>query len=222
MNRLLFIISAMAVCFCMSAQRHIVINKNDANLRSESSASASVVKKAKKGTVLELLDSKPGWFKAKSYEGDSENVWVATSVAAKVEDWNYNTPYMIAAVVALPDTELGYEIVTKFKNGESHDVWFISSDDPKYWESEAEVRSIVARNADTAIYNTGRMFTNETSYKGKSYPTYFVLDQQNLDGGGTWEKLESPIYIYPSLIPNHATGIFVNGKFYEDQGNADF
>lgn len=35
----------MAVCLCMSAQRHVVINKNDVNLRSEASTTAQVVKK---------------------------------------------------------------------------------------------------------------------------------------------------------------------------------
>ena len=82
----------MAVCLCMSAQRHVVINKNDVNLRSEASTTAQVVKKAKKGTVLELVESKPGWFKAKSYEGDGETVWVAASIAAKLEDCIIMTP----------------------------------------------------------------------------------------------------------------------------------
>lgn len=221
MNRLLSILSAMAVCLYMSAQRHVVINKNDVNLRSEASTTAQVVKKAKKGTVLELVESKPGWFKAKSYEGDGETVWVAASIAAKLEDWHYNDPYMTQQFV-LPDSELGYESVAKFKDGETHDVWFISSNDPKYWESEAKIRPIVARNANTVIYNTGRMFTNDTFYKGKSYPTYFVLDEHSTDGGETWEKLETQIYIYPSFIANHESGIFVDGKFFEDQGNADF
>lgn len=148
MNRLLSILSAMAVCLYMSAQRHVVINKNDVNLRSEASTTAQVVKKAKKGTVLELVESKPGWFKAKSYEGDGETVWVAASIAAKLEDWHYNDPYMTQQFV-LPDSELGYESVAKFKDGETHDVWFISSNDPKYWESEAKIRPIVARNANT-------------------------------------------------------------------------
>ena len=57
MNRLLSILSAMAVCLYMSAQRHVVINKNDVNLRSEASTTAQVVKKAKKGTVLELVEA---------------------------------------------------------------------------------------------------------------------------------------------------------------------
>lgn len=66
------------------------------------------------------------------------------------------------------------------------------------------------------------MLTNETFYKGKSYPTYFILDELSIDGGQTWEKSEKPVYIYPSLFANHETGIFVDGKFFEDQGNADF
>ena len=215
MNRFLtFIVTVFSVLSVCAQERYIQLNKNDVNLRQNSSTSSPIVKKGKKGTLLSLKNSKQGWYEVVSLEGEKEAVWAAKSVANELEDYLYNEPFMMAQFVCLPDSEIGYEKTVTKAGGEEHEIWRISSQDPQFWESEKFERPIVAVYSYTTISNNGRMFTNETEYKGTCNAAFVVLQESSIDGGTTWDKLESPIYIYPSFEP---TGIYVDGILYNDQ-----
>ncbi len=213
MKKFIFALILSVICSGLQAQTLIVLTKNDVNLRSTPSTTGSVVSKGKKGIIMKTSGSKNGWYQAINPQND-ESVWVASSVCTPVQEYFGENPAF--NLVMLPGTEYGYENVSSQAGGEVTTCWIFSSNNPGFWDEAKPGSAITATNTTNMVSSNGRMHTIETYYKGVYQPTVLILTEISADGGETYANLDSPIYIYPTVIDNES-GIYIDGVRYDDQ-----
>lgn len=214
MKKLIFVLILTVICSSLQAQSLIVLTKNDVNLRSTPSTTGSIVSKGKKGIIMKTASSKNGWYQVINPQGDESPVWVASSVCTSVKDYFGENPAF--NLVMLPGTEYGYENISTQAGGEIIICWNFSSNNPGFWDDAKPGNAITAIKSTTTISSTGRMHTTETYYKGIYQPSYLMLTEISADGGETYSHIETPIYIYPTVVDTE-TGIYIDGVLYNDQ-----
>lgn len=200
------------VSLTMVADDYIYLTKDNVNLREAPSTSALVVEKGKKGTVFVVEETKTGWYKGKNVQYGDAPVWISSSVSEKgfvgdikMPAWN---------IVHIPETNIPYENTEVNAGVEIHNTWTFTSPDPNFWRDEKPGSDVEAFSSIFVVHKNGNARTYETNYKGSAYPYYLMLTEESKDGGDSYTKLESPIYIYPSI--GSESGVYVDGVFFQD------
>lgn len=203
----------------MFATDYVVISKNDVNLRQEPSTTAPVVGKGKMGTMMELVEKTNGWFCVINPMIGNEPVWVSASVAQMEVESGSDKPAI--SLVDMPDAMISYVKTINTKGGSEIDSWSFSSDNPNFWHDEKPGSAIQATNSHTIIRSNGSMQTVDTEYQGIYEPYYLKLTHEKSMFSDSYEKLETPIFVFNSSCLNYESGIFINGEKFEDNASMD-
>lgn len=212
MKRIVLSAAIGIVSLTMAADDFIYLTKDNVNLREAASTSAPVVEKGKKGTVFVVEEKQAGWYKGKNAQYGDTPVWISTSVAeegyvgdVKMPAWN---------IVRIPDANIPYEKTETNAGGEVHTTWSVTSPNPDFWKDEKPGSEVAALSSISLINKNGSVRTYETNYKGLAYPYYLILTEESTDGGDSYTKLESPIYVYPSI--GSESGVYIDGVLFND------
>lgn len=203
---------ALMCGLAMNAQERIVLTKNDVNLRSNPSPTASVVTKGKKGTILNLIEAKPGWYLVMLDNYESP-MWVASSVSAKVPEWAGEN--MAQSLISMEEYPNSYTATERLKNGETIYTWSITAS-PKAMENLTPGAEVKAVYSQMAVYNTGRSFTQESFYQGVFMGDFILLEKESSDFGETYTPMENNIYLYPTAGNTSESGLYFDGHFFRD------
>lgn len=196
----------------MSADDYIYLKKNNVNLREAPSTSAPIAGKGKLGTVFVVEEYKDGWYKGKNPQIGESPVWISSSVSDKGYVGDVNMPAW--NIVHLPIANTPYENTERSAGGDVQSTWTFTSPDSNFWTDEKPGSDVEAFSSIFVVYSNGHARTYETKYKGLAYPYYLMLTEESKDEGERYTKLESPIYVYPSI--GVESGIYVDGVFFKD------
>ncbi|MDE6547922.1 MAG: hypothetical protein K2L22_02895 [Muribaculaceae bacterium] len=213
MKKIVLCLFAGIASLSIAADDYIYLSKNNVNLREAPSTTAPVVEKGKLGTIFVVEEKKDGWYKGINAQYGDNPVWISSSVSEKCHEgilavpaWNY---------VNMPGAAIPYVGVERSSGGEVHNTWNFTSSNPNFWNDEKPGATFDAILNNSVIYKNGSIRAYETFYKGEAYAYYLKLTEESNDGGESYTKLESPIYVYPSW--GGESGIYVDGvHFYDD------
>ena len=212
MKKIVLSLSIGVVSMAMAADDYIYLTKDNVNLREAPSTSAAVVEKGKKGTVFVVEEKKAGWYKGKNVQYGDTPVWISTSVSEescvgdlKMPAWN---------IVHLPIAITPYEKMQTNAGGEVRSSWSFTSRQPNFWHDEKPGSEVEATSSISSVSKNGSARTYETNYKGLAYSYYLILTEESKDGGDSYTKLETPIYVYPSI--GSESGIYIDGVLFND------
>lgn len=198
----------------IAADDYIYLTKNDVNLREAPSTSAPVVEKGKLGTIFVVEEKKDGWYKGRNAQYGDNPVWISTSVSDKANVGDVKMPAW--SIVHIPIANTPYENTQKSAGGEVQSTWTFTSPDSKFWENEKPGSDVEAFSGITVVYSNGNIRSYETKYKGLAYPYYLMLTEESKDYGESYTKLESPIYVYPSV--GVESGVYIDGILIKEAG----
>ncbi len=201
----------------MAADTYVYLTKDGVNLREEPSTTAAIVEKGKKGTVFVVEETKTGWYKGKNAQYGDVPVWISTSVSQKGMVGDVQMPAW--SIVSMPEAAFSYENVKKSSGGEVYENWTFTSSNPNFWMDEKPGSKFDAVQNISVINANGSVRAYETQYKGSAYAYYLKITEESKDGGSSFDKLESPIYVYPSI--GSESGIYVDGNFFRDSSGMD-
>lgn len=216
LRKTLACLGAGFLALSMSAETYIYLTKDNVNLRESPSTTAPVLGKGRQGTVFEVRESQGGWYKCSSPEYGETPVWVSASVS---EEPAGETENIAMGIVNLPDAEIPYTTTIRKSGGEETETWTFSSSNPDFWIEAKPESAFNAVKSVSLISMNGSVRTFETYYKGSAYPFYLVLTEESTDGGDTYTRMESPVYVYPSL--SGESGIVIDGQLLNDDVSGD-
>ena len=212
MKGILLSLAIGAVSLTMAADDFIYLTKDNVNLRESPSTSAAVVEKGKKGTVFVVEEKQAGWYKGKNAQYGDTPVWISTSVAEKGYVGDVTMPAW--NVVGIKDANIPYVNTETKSGGEVHTNWSFTSPNPNFFHDEKPGSEVEAISSISLINKNGSARTYETNYKGLAYSYYLILTEESNDGGDSYTKLETPIYVYPSI--GAESGIYIDGVLFND------
>ena len=216
MKRTLICLTTGITALSMTAESYFFLTKDDVNLRKEPSTTAGIVEKGNKGSVFVLEESKAGWYKGRSAQYGDTPLWISSSVSEKgigdsqMPAWN---------IVNMPEAVIPYFNEKNESTGAVISEWNFTTPDISSWNEEKPGTSFEALQRISVVSKNGSIRTYEMYYKGVGYAYYLMLTEESKDGGETYTKLDTPIYVYPSLQPE--SGIFVDGIFFSDAVGMD-
>lgn len=216
MKRILICAVIGVASMSMMAESYIYLSKNNVNLREAPSTSSPIAGKRKQGTVFVVEEKKDGWYKGINPQIDSP-VWVSASVSAKGHVGDIAMP--VWSFVNLPDAVIPYVNVERSAGGEVHNVWNFTSSNPNFWRDEKPGSAFDALLNISVINKNGSVRAYETLYKGEAYAYYMKLTEESKDGGESYTKLETPIYVYPGM--GGESGVYIDGVFFPDEIGMD-
>lgn len=217
MKKTIFCIAIGIASLSMAADDYVFLTKDNVNLREAPSTSASVIEKGKIGSVFVLEETKAGWNKGRNAQYGDTPVWISSSVSEKGDVGDVKMPAW--SKVNMPGGTIPYQNVEKSAGGEVYNVWTFTSSNPNFWRDEKPGSDFDALLNISVIYKNGNVRAYETHYKGSAYAYYLVLTEESKDGGESFSKLETPIYVYPSMGGEY--GVYVDGVFYSDASGMD-
>lgn len=212
MNKLFICLAIGLTSLSMAADNYIYLSKNNVNLREAPSTSAAVVDKGKIGTIFVVEETKDGWYKGKNAQYGDNPVWISSSVSekgyvgdVKMPAWN---------IVHLQIANTPYENTEKSAGGEVQSTWTFTSPDSDFWKNEKPGSDVEAFSSISVVYSNGMIRSYETKYKGFAYPYYLMLTEESKEDEESFTKLDSPIYVYPSL--GAESGVYIDGTLFKD------
>lgn len=211
MKRILICAVIGMASMSMMAESYIYLSKNNVNLREAPSTTAGVADKGKEGTVFVVEEEQSGWYKGKNAQYGDTPVWISSTVAKKYEAENQKPAWNI---VGMPEAVIPYANVVSTAKDETRNEWKFYTTNISLWNEEKPGTDFEATYTYTWASTSGSARQREIKYKGKGYAYYLELTEQSVDDGENYTKLETPIYIYPSL--GGESGIYINGDFFAD------
>lgn len=216
MKRIILCLALGVASLSIVADDYIYLTKENVNLREAPSTTAPIAGKGKLGTVFEVEEMKDGWYKGKNPQIEGP-VWVSSSVSDKGYVGDVAMPAF--SFVNSPIAAIPYEYVERSAGGEVHNVWTFTSSNPDFWKEEKPGSAFDALLNISVIYKNGSIRAYETYYKGEAHAYYLKLTDESKDGGESYTKLETLIYVYPSMGGN--SGVYIDGVLFSDAVGMD-
>ncbi len=211
MNKIIICLAIGLSSMSIAAEEYITLSKNNVNLREAPSTSAPVVDKGKIGTVFIVEETKDGWYKGKNAQYGDNPVWISASVSEK--GYVGDVKMFALSLINLPEGVIPYVNSERSAGGEVQNTWTFTSSNPNFWKDEKPGSLFEAHLNTTVIHNNGSIRAYEKYYKGEAYAYYFKLTEESMDGD-SYSKLETPLYVYPSISGD--SGVYVDGVFFYD------
>lgn len=204
MTRTFAIMSLIGICTFAQAAEWDYVNKENVNMRSGASQSASVVTKAHQGMVVEPLAKEGAWTKVRTLSG--QEMYISSQFLTALPQNELKAEFCLISPQTREDAlyELGYTMSETGRNSEATTRWILIGED----DNDNVKAEYTWQYADTS----GRMQTVEKFYTGKKCGWYVELTGET-DGEFLHpEKLDTPIYIYQPYSPT--SGIYVNDEYF--------
>lgn len=208
MNKILSLAVVAGISFAAHAADWQYVNKENVNLRSGASQSASVVAKAQLGMVVEPLANEGTWTKVRTLSGNE--MYVSSQFLSPLPANELKAEFCMITPQVREDAlyELGFGQYNFDGKSETNVRWI----------PIGEENNDIAKAEYTWSYadTSGRMNTVQKYYTGKKCDWYIMLTDETDDSYKNPEKLETPIYIYQLYSPT--SGIYVNDEYFPDAG----
>lgn len=181
-----------------TAETYVVVKLNGADLMAEPTAEAQKVAPLKMGEIYCVTEApNNGYVKGRN---------IATGAEGYLESLVVFQPNYPLTAPKLADEEVTEPLLVNvdvFEQGELIVGW-------DFWKTpDGGIRVIENRSA---VYNDGRMQSNQFYYKAEAKNGYLLVTESVEYGENNGTKLETPIIIWQDIVDN--AGVYIDGKLY--------